>query len=252
MKSLDNILVVMDKPKHAQSAFVRALSLQHLAPTHAHLAAFVHHSMVDQTETYSTHQRNQIKKSMLRERTDWLRAQVLDAGAAFDNLSIEVVWTKALARWVTDRSAAEEFDLVIKSVHRTDSIMHTPTDWVLLRDCPVPLLLVSGRKWAKKPSILATLDLNRSDAAHDRLNRKVLDAANHFATTYGGVVHCVYAIETSRVLSDLDIIDPRKAAKKAKERIADHLQALIEPYGIPASRVHTPTGKVGQVVNGIA
>lgn len=242
----------MDKPKHAQVALARALSLQRLAATHLHLTSFVHHPMVDQTQTFETHQRNQIKKSIIKERTEWLRGQVLDAGAAFEDVTLEVVWTKALAKWVTDRAQPDQFDLVIKTVHRSQSLIHTPADWTLLRDCPAPLLLVSGSKWAKKPAVLATLDLNRTDGAHERLNRKVLDAAHQFASAYGGVVHCVYVIEVSRALSDLDIINPRIAAKKAKERIAPHLQALIEPYGIPMSRVHLPTGKVGHVVNGIA
>lgn len=252
MHAIDRTLVILDKPKHAQVALARALTLQRLAATHLHLASFVHHPMVDQTQTFETHQRNQIKKSIIKERTEWLRGQVLDAGAAFEDLTLEVVWTKALAKWVSDRAQRDQFDLVIKTVHRTQSLIHTPADWTLLRDCPAPLLLVSGRKWAKKPAVLATLDLNRTDGAHERLNRKVLAAANQIATNYGGAVHCVYAIEVSRVLSDLDIINPRTAAKKEKARIAQHLQSLIEPYGIPMSRVHLPTGKVGQCVNGIA
>ncbi len=245
-------LVIMDKPKHAQVAFERAVSLQKVTPGHIHLAAFAHHTMVDQNETFDTQQRNKIKKAIIRERTEWLRGEVLDTGHAFDDLSIEVVWTKNLAQWVTERAANGGYDLVIKTVHRSRTLLHTPTDWLLLRDCPLPLLLVSGRRWAKKPVVLATLDLNRTDGAHERLNRKVLDAAHQFATNYGGVVHCVYAIEVSRVLSDLDVIDARKAAKNTRERVAEPLARLLEPYAIPAKNVHMPVGKVGHVVNGIA
>jgi len=252
VKSLERALVVMDKPKHPQTAFARALSLQKLAATHLHLVSFVHHPMLDQVDAFDTHQRNQLKQGMIRERTQWLRALVLDACAAFDDIAIEVALTKALAQWVTKKADPADFDLVVKSVHRSRTFTHTPTDWLLLRDCRVPLLLVDGRKWAKKPVILATLDLNRIDTAHQTLNRKVLDAAHHFATTYGGEVHCVYAIEISRVLADLDIIDARKAAKRTRERAKKHLRELLAPYSIPPSRVHLPTGKVGHVVKGIA
>jgi universal stress protein E len=252
VQELERTLVVMDKPKHAQTAFARALSLQKATPTHLHLVAFAHHTMVDQTEAFDTHQRNQVKKAIIHERTEWLRAEVLDAGAAFDDLTLEVVWSKDLASWVAERAAGAPYDLVVKSVHRSRSLLHTPTDWLLLRDCPAPLLLVSGRRWAKRPVILAALDLNRTDGAHERLNRRALDAADHFARIYDGIVHCVYAIEVSRVLGDLDIIDARKAAKKTRERVADQARKLVEPYGIPAARIHMPAGKVGQVVNGIA
>ena len=62
----------------------------------------------------------------------------------------------------------------------------------------------------------------------------------------------MYAIEVSQVLADLDIINPRKTAKEARERATTLLNALAVPYGIPKSRIHMPLGKVGQAVNGVA
>ena len=252
MPSIQHILVVMDKPKHPQHAFERALTMQARSGAHLDLKAFVHHPMVEQTATFDTHQRRQLKSAMLNERTEWLRARVLDAGAAFDDVSIECVWTKDLAGWVADAAVGGRWDLVIKSVHKTRTLMHTSTDWALLRDCRAPLLLVSGRAWARKPVVLATLDLNRHDRAHQRLNQRVVAAAHQLAATCGGVVHCVYAIEISRVLVDLDLVNAKRAARDARERIAEPLEELLEPYRMPASRIHTPTGKVGQVVNATA
>jgi universal stress protein E len=251
MPSRQRILVVMDKPKHPQHAFERALMLQARTGAHLDLKAFVYHPMADQTATFDTHQRRQLKATMLHERAEWLRGQVLDAGAAFDDVSIECVWSKDLAGWVAG-AAAQRCDLVIKSVQRHRTLLHTPTDWQLLRDCRAPVLLVSGRPWARKPVVLATLDLHRSDRAHQRLNQRVLDAAKRIAATYGGVVHCVYAIEISHVLADLDIVDARRSVRNARAAIAAPLRALLEPYGVPTRRVYTPAGKVGQVVSGVA
>ena len=72
------------------------------------------------------------------------------------------------------------------------------------------------------------------------------------ARVHSGVVHCVYAIEVSRVLADLDIINPRKLAKEARERSSLVLKSLVAPDKIPASRIHMPLGKVGPAVNGVA
>lgn len=252
MSSVQRILVVMDKPKHRQHAFERALTMQARNGAHLDLKAFVHHPMVEQTATFDTHQRRQLKSTMLNERTEWMRAQVLDAGAAFGDVSIECVWTKDLAGWVAEAAVAERCDLVIKSVHGSRTLIHTPTDWALLRHCRTPVLLVSGRAWARKPVVLASLDLNRHDRAHQRLNQRVLAAAHQLAGTYGGVVHCVYAIEISRVLADLDLVNAKRAVRDAREGIAEPLRELLAPYPMPARRVHTPTGKVGQVVDSIA
>ena len=251
MQARQRILVVMDKPKHPQHAFERALALQARTGAHLDLKAFVYHPMVDQRATFDTHQRQQMKTTMLHERTEWLRGQVLDAGAAFDDVSIECVWCKDLAGWVAD-ATQQGYDLVIKSVQRRRTLLHTPTDWALLRDCHAPVLLVSARRLKSKPVVLATLDLHRTDRAHVRLNKRVLETAQDIAATHGGVLHCVYAIEVSQVLTDLDIVDARRAVRRAREAIAAPLRDLLAPYGVPARRVHTPAGKVGQAVSGVA
>jgi universal stress protein E len=247
-----NILAVMDKPKRKQVALARALSLREAFGAHLHLVAFTYHPMCDQRDTFETHQRHAVKKELMRTHTEWLRGQVLDAGAVYDDVTLQAAWAKDIAAWTVRTAVRKDFDLVVKSVHPTKSRVHTPTDWHLLRECPVPVLLTSGRRWSKKPIVLATLDLNRHDRAHDELNRKVLDAAVELARVHKGVVHCVYAIEVSRVLADLDIINPRKLAKEARERSSMFLKTLVAPYKIPASRVHMPIGKVGPAVNGIA
>jgi universal stress protein E len=242
----------MDKPKRQQIAQARGLSLREAFGAHLHLVGFTYHPMCDQRDAFETHQRHAVKQELMRTRTDCLRGEVLDAHAACDDITLQAAWAKDIAAWVVRTAVRKDFDLVVKSVHPTKSRTHTPTDWHLLRDCPVPVLLTSGRRWSKKPVILATLDLNRHDRAHEELNRKVLEAAVEMARVYDGVVHCVYAIEVSRVLADLDIINPRKLAKEARARSSIVLKPLVAPYKIPASRVHMPIGKVGPAVNGLA
>jgi universal stress protein E len=252
VKSLDKILVVMDKPKHEQIAFRRAMTLHRDANAHLDLRAFAYHPMFDQSDVFETHQRHAIKKEIMRERTEWLRGQVLDAGGVFEDLSLKTIWTKDIAGWVSAEAQKGDYDLVIKTAHRSRTATHTPLDWVLLRDCPKPVLLAVEPRWPKKMKVVAALDVNRDDAAHRRLNKKVLDTAHQIADLHDGTVHCVYAIEVSQVLSDLDIVNPRKTAKLARDRATGILAEITAPYGIPKSRIHMPLGKVGQAVNGIA
>ena len=89
MKDIKNVLVVMDKPKHDQVAFRRALRLERTAPMHLHLTAFCYHPMYDQTEVFDTHQRNEIKKDLVHDRERWLRDQVLDAKAVYENVTLD-------------------------------------------------------------------------------------------------------------------------------------------------------------------
>lgn len=247
-----NIFVIVDKPKQNQIALARGLTLQKDFGAHLHLVAFTYHPMYDQRDIYETHQRRAVKQSLMRSRTEWLRGQVLDAGAAFKDVTLQTAWTRDIGAWVTEKAERSKYDLVVKAAHDTKSVIHTPTDWHLLRDCRVPVLLTSKRRWPKKAVVLAALDLGRHDRAHETLNRKVLDAATEMARVHDGVVHCVNAVEVSRVLADLDIIDPRKIARKARDQSSAAAKALLGKFGIPMSRLHMPIGKVGGAVAGTA
>lgn len=243
------ILVVVDKPKHPQTAIQRGLALQEKTRAHLHLAAFAHHPMYDQKDVFDVHQRRAIKKEILRERTEWLRDQVRDAQGLFKDVTIEVVWTKDIAEWVAERVVSEADDLVVKSIHQSHTLTHTPLDWQLLRLCAAPLLLCTDTPWRRRPKILAALDLRVDDRPHEVLNQKVLKTAKEFAELHGGEVHCVYAVDVPHVLSELGIPDPRGFQRAGVQRARKRLMELAAPYGVPEERIHVPMGKVGHAVN---
>jgi universal stress protein E len=244
-----NILAIVDKPKHKQVAVARALTLGRDFGAHVELAAFTYHPMYDNREVFETHQRQAIKKELLRQQTQRLRDLVLDTHSAFEDVSIRPVWTRDIPGWVKSRVAEKNVDLVVKTGHHSKSVAHTPLDWKLLRETSAPLLLTSSASWSSQITILAALDLNRLDAAHQNLNATVLDAATEMARVHNGKVHCVYAIEISRVLAGLDTIKPRALAKTVRDQAMKEMIRLTKPYGIPKSRLHLPIGSVGTVVN---
>lgn len=259
MKKPSSILVILDKPKHDQVALEEAMKLQAASPgegseaAHLQLVSFVWHSMAEQKQVFDAHQRRALKREILRAREAWLRDLVLDQGLASAPVSIEVVWTDDIAGWVAEHGA--DSDLVVKSVHKSHTLLHTPLDWQLIRECPRPLLLAGAaagrrRKKAARSSadVIASIDLRNADRTHRILNLRVLDAAARFAALRGGKLHCVAVVEYSEVLSDLEMIDPRKVQKEAIKVSGELLEALIEPYGIARSRVHRPAGKVGHMV----
>ncbi len=254
MKTPTSVLVILDKPKHEQSALAEAKSLLLRHPEmHLQLVSFVWHAMVEQKNVFDASQRRAIKREIVRVRETWLRDLVRDEGLSAASISIEVVWTGDIAAWVAQ--AAGNSDLVIKSVHKSRTLIHTPLDWALIRTCPRPLLLVGGwkgknrrKKKRSESDVIATIDLRNEDRKHRMLNLKVLDAAARFAELRGGRLHCVSVVEYSEVLSDLEVIDPRKVRKEAVAASADFLEALIKPYGIARTRIHRPAGKVGHMV----
>ena len=254
MKTPASVLVILDKPKHEQHALAEATKLLgKYREARVRLVSFVWHAMAEQKAVFDAHQRRAMKKEILRTREVWLRDLVRDQGLSAASISIEVVWTDDIAGWIEQNSAAA--DLVIKSVHKSQTLLHTPLDWELIRTCPRPLLLVGGWKGKRRKKkakaendVIATIDLRSEDAKHRKLNFQVLDAASRFAEIRGGRLHCVAVVEYSEVLSDLEMIDPRKVQKDAVAASSDFLEALLQPYDIAKTRVHRPAGKVGHMV----
>jgi universal stress protein E len=251
LKHPNSVLVILDKPKHEQTALDEAVSIHAKTGAQLRLVSFVWHAMAEQKEVFDAHQRRALKREIVRTREAWLRDQVRDRGLGALPIGIEVVWTNDIAGWVSGECG--DADLVVKSVHKTQTLLHTPLDWQLIRECPKPLLLVGaqrggGRRKKRGNDVLATLDLRNQDRKHQTLNLRVLDAAASFAERRGGKLHCVAVVEFSEVLSDLEMIDPRKVRREVVEASREFLAALIEPYGIAKSRVHRPAGKVGHLV----
>lgn len=253
MKTLENILVVVDKPKHEQVALGRALALQRQTGARLHLRAFVWDPSYDQRDAYEATQRRSIKQHEMDKRRQWLSAALTEAGGNPRQVTQRVVWSKDIAAWITSSLARRPMDLVLKYAHRSQSLTHTPTDWNLIRDCPTPVLLCIRKRFSRRPKILVALDLHNPDRAHLRLNRNALAYADAIRRTHPEAeIYCVYALPVSPVLTDLDMINPRVAREKARARTRESLDELLAPYGIPNSRVYLPIGKVGHAVNSVA
>ena len=220
MKALKHALVVMDKPKHDQIAFQRALALGKAleaagdgAPE-LQLKAFVYNQAVTDS-SLDVRDQTTLKRTLTQTRKTWLAEQVAKAEAQGLKAKGDAVWTEALARWTCDAVDSSAVDLVVKTVHKSKTLTHTPADWTLLRQCPAPVLLCTRKRWAKAPKVLVALDLKRKDRNHARLNKKAIEAGCKIASLFGGEVHLVYTITVSSVLSDLDIVDARKVQKAA-------------------------------------
>jgi universal stress protein E len=254
LKNPNSVLVILDKPKHGQAALAEALRLQHASGAELRLVSFVWHAMAEQKEVFNASQRRALKREIIRVREGWLRDLILDEGLSGAPVHIEVAWTGDIGGWVARECA--DFDLVLKSVHRSHTLMHTPLDWQLIRECPKPLLLCASTKPGRRKKagaaaardVIATVDLRHQDRKHQTMNLRVLDAAARFVELRGGRLHCVAVVEYSEVLSDLEMIDSRKVQRAQVQASEEFLTALIEPYGIPKARIHRPAGKVGHMV----
>lgn len=246
---VESILTILDKPKHEQAAFHRAMQIQALKPAHVDLVSFCWHPMVEAKQVFDGTQRTAIKRELLRARKEWQRQLIAPEPYRHCDISLEVAWTKDIAAWTAKRLHRKPADLLVKTAHRRQSLLHSPLDWALLQRCPVPLLLTTNKSQRPSKRIIAAIDLEHHDRLHQRLNEKVMDAASAFADLWGATIHCICVVEYSKVLADLDLVDRNQHKRDLVERSQETLLTLATDYGLKKSQLHLPTGKVGERVH---
>ena len=240
---IQKIITVLDKPKHDQVAWRRTLALQKVSGAAAEVVSFSWNAMCESSSGLSADERRKLRHSLVEERKAWLEDLVAD-----HSVRSRAIWTHDIARWVIEEVEKKKPDLVVKTVHKSGSLVHTPIDWQLLQDCPAPVLLTTKRRRNTNRVVMAAIDPRATDTKHRHLNCNVLEAAHRYAALHDAQVHVVFAVEVSKVLLDLDIIGERTSKKKIVEKITPELDRLLAPYKIPKSRIHMPVGKTGAVV----
>ena len=136
MKAPKHALVVMDKPKHDQIAFERALTLgKALAAAgegtpELQLKAFVYNEAV-MDSSLDVRDQTALRRTLTQTRKTWLAEQVTKAEAQGLKAKGDAVWTEALARWTCDAAERGAVDLVVKTIHKSKTLTHTPADWTL-------------------------------------------------------------------------------------------------------------------------
>ncbi len=250
--STDSILTILDKPKSPQIALERSLELQQQTAAELEFRAFCWQAMISTDDLFSTAEQLKLQQQLIDERRRW-QANLI-AERQLDDLqsSFDVVWTPDIALWVRQDLKARPRDLVVKTVHQSRTLLHTPLDWALLQSCPAPVYLASAQQHARQGPVVAALDLRESGQQHRALNAKVMAAACRFAQMRNTSLHCVYSIEISKVLRDLDVVDTYKLKRKALANAKAQVAELVDQYQIESDHLHFPMGKVGKTIPQVA
>ncbi|MEH6634007.1 MAG: universal stress protein [Halioglobus sp.] len=161
---------------------------------------------------------------------------------------LKVVWEKDIGGWINKQCAGDRYTGLVKTGNRSESMVHTSTDWQILRECPVPILLVAEKKWHRTHPVLVTLDLASSVATKRALNNKVLGIAKGLAEALGSELKIITAIEIPTLLSDLDLVDPVAFVNNVREAMQPQIKKLAAVHGIPEKAFQCKRGPVEKVI----
>jgi universal stress protein E len=132
------------------------------------------------------------RRSQLEELAAPLRKQGIE-------VTVDVVWDHPFELAISQKAAAHDYWLVAKDTHHHNLIQRTlltNVDWHLIRECPVPLLLVKDRKLAAEPNVLAAVDPVNEHDKPAALDDRIFTFAADLARVLRGHLHLVHAYST--------------------------------------------------------
>jgi universal stress protein E len=137
--------------------------------------------------------------TLLRELAEPLRT----AGM---KVQTDMAFQEPLHLGVVSKALACGADLVVKDTHyhaAAQRALFTNTDWHLIRECPVPLLLTKPSSWSSRIRIAAALDPAHVDDKPAALDRSLLDATEQLAAALQGAAFAVHAFDPLPVLAGM-------------------------------------------------
>ncbi|MCB1692142.1 MAG: universal stress protein [Pseudomonadales bacterium] len=175
------------------------------------------------------------EETMLEELLDPLRQRGIRIESA-------TVWHKRDWQVALDMIREYKVGLVIKGASATHRSIGTPSDWHLLRESAVPVMLVKPTAWVDGPIVLAAIDANCNE--DHELNNRVLSRASQVCESLGGHLHIIttfpsveHWIGPVTVIVDFDRVRAEVGAETAT-----HIDKLTASLAISPAEIHTVEG----------
>jgi len=129
-----------------------------------------------------------------QDRLERLARKLRDQG--LKHVSAHEQWDHPVFESIVRRANETKADLIVAERHGgrhfAASLLQL-TDWELLRNSPVPVLLIKTAGLYQKPVVLAAVDPSHANAKPGNLDTRILQAGAMLSKTLGGSLHAVHS-----------------------------------------------------------
>jgi len=171
----------------------------------------------------------------------------------------DVRWDYPLHEAIIRKAVEWRADLVVKDTHHHSLLrrsLFSNTDWSLIQQCPVPLLLVKPRTIGHVACVVAAVDPVHTKDKAASLDERIVTAAEEMSHLFGGQTHVLHAFDVSPFLltatdgvtiapTTFQIAELTASLEKAS---SEAVHALTDRLGIPRERVHVVQGRARDVL----
>ena len=247
MSQYQRLLLIADPGMRHSAALQRAAALAEASGAALHIASFAGPIMPLPLLDKAIQERT--RDSYLDAQRAWLKDEAGLLRSRGIDVTTEACWTHEPLREILRHVAEMQPDLVIKDVQHEPALKRafiTPLDWHLLRECPVPLHLLSGAGHPLPRKVVAAVDTSLPENQIEGLNDRIIQAANGLALQCNAELHLLHAYDLSPAyLSDASAGTVAWAADFAEElrqSLKESFTPLADRYGVPLDRQHFVMG----------
>ncbi|MBN0986135.1 universal stress protein [Amphritea pacifica] len=185
------------------------------------------------------------KESLLRAEHGYMHqveAELEQLTEPFEELNIDVdidlCWERHEAEAVVRKVLRFLPDLVLHPIGQHSRLGHyifDQSDWQLIRECPVPLLLVKQKAWSDGGHVAAAVDPFHECDSPAVLDITILEWARRLVQTLEGdlkVMHSFNVLPHSAIFDEHLVTDFEGMQRKVRAEHVAALGALLEPYGL--------------------
>ena len=184
-----------------------------------------------------------LRRQQIDALADTLRARGLTVDA-------DVAWGHPLGEEIVRKVVASAPWLVAKDTQYLNLVQRTlltNTDWHLIRNCPVPLLLVKPRAVSARPLVLAALDPLHQHDKPAHLDDAIFKFAEALARDTGGALHVGHAFAMPMGLEL-----PPHATELVASQHREAMASFLSTHEVPSANLHLLEGEADQCLKKLA
>jgi universal stress protein E len=184
MSQAQRLLLIAPPTMSRTPAFDRATALARALQRPLHIVAFDYLQALAVAGFFAPEQIRMARDGYLQSHRQWLAEQAEAMGKHGIEVSTEVVWVSHPFEEVLHFVNEMPLALIIKDAQPESAlkrVFFTPLDWHLLRDCSVPVHLVTDARNPRPHRVVAIVDVLRSEEQDILFNDQIIRAAAKLA-----------------------------------------------------------------------
>lgn len=202
MSQTQRLLLIAPSAMTRTPAFDRAAALALAMHLPLQIVAFDYSQALAVAGLFDPEQFSQARDGYLHTHRQWLADQAGLMSKHGVEVTSEVVWVQHPFEEVLQFIYEMPLTLIIKDAQEESvlkRVFFTPLDWQLLRDCPVPVHLVTTPLNPRPRNVLAIIDVLRDEDQDRVFNDQIIDAAAKLAAVCDASLELLHVYDWTAV-----------------------------------------------------